>query len=646
MPQLASWCRKSGVVLVLLLAGSFAFAQSVSAGHWTSGLVTLNEGWLSHSGDDPAWAQPSFDDSQWKQVNLQDLGGAPPGWQWFRIHITLAPGHPHEHLLVAGGEGVYAAYINGEQVDDARLLPWYLLKRPVEKIIPLPDDQDHLVIALRTKADPAYSMWMLPLFLTVAVGTPDVIDNERAAMESQRLYAAIPSIAINLVLILAAIGAFALFRSQRAHREYLWLGLYLLLLGLSNGLLFGATTGLIPIAWNTLFADPLIYFFTIAQIEFTFSFAGRRVGRFWRAYEGLLLLMFVLIPFEFTGALSNAVYVALEAIIILPAALLLPVLLFIWYRRGNHEAGWLILPSLLPAAAEALFDLGTVSIDLGWRRTEFLANPIALGPVSLQTGDIGDLLFVLAIGIVMFFRFTRVSNEQSRVAAELDAAREVQQRLVPSQLPPTPGYTIEAAYFPAQEVGGDFYQVFMQREGTHLIVVGDVSGKGLKAAMTGTLAIGALSTLAAQGLGPGAILSKLNRQLVQTRDEGFVTCVCIRVTLDGGLTIANAGHLPPYCNGEEMDVPADLPLGVFADHDYSESVFLMNAGDRLTLLSDGVPEARDPHGVLFGFERTRTISTQPAAEISAEAQRFGQEDDITVLTLARVIQTVPSESLA
>jgi serine phosphatase RsbU (regulator of sigma subunit) len=235
----------------------------------------------------------------------------------------------------------------------------------------------------------------------------------------------------------------------------------------------------------------------------------------------------------------------------------------------------------------------------------------------------------------MFFRFTRVSREQTRVAAELDAARDIQQRLVPAQLPKVKGYTIEAAYFPAQEVGGDFYQVFPQSDGAQLVVVGDVSGKGLKAAMTGTLALGALRALAAEGHGPAIVLTQLNRQQTETQDGGFITCICARVTEQGEITLANAGHLSPYRNGEEVLVASGLPLGIFRDETYQEQTFTLGHGDQLTLLSDGVLEATDAAGELFGFERTRAISGQTAAQIAAAARRFGQEDDITVLTLAR-----------
>ena len=629
--------RRIGWVFAwLCLVATAASGQANDATQWHSGTVTLNQGWREHDGDNLAWAQPGFDDSGWQTVELDDLGGAEPGWCWYRLHVKLEPGHDHVHMLIAGGVGTYELYLNGQKADGAELKSIWGVTRPTEEIFMPRDEDKDVTVALRTHAPTMYTLWHLPLFLTVAVGTPGAIENERPAMESQRFYAVMPSIAINLMLILASIGAFALHRNQRARKEYLWLGLYLFLLGLSNGLLFCAVSGMAPIAANTLLADPLIYIFTIMQIEFTFSFAGQRVGRIWRTYEIALLLMPILVLLEILGGFPNGLYVSLEAIVILPAALLLPVLLLVWYRRGNREAGWLILPSLLPAATSALFDIGTASIDSGWGRADFLANPIQVGPIPLQISDLGDFLFVLAIVVVMFFRFTKVSREQARGAAELEAAREIQQRLVPAKLPQVKGYTIEAAYFPAQEVGGDFYQVFARGDDAQLVVVGDVSGKGLKAAMTCTLALGALRALAAEGLGPAALLTRLNRQQAETQDGGFITCICALVTEQGEVTLANAGHLPPYRNGEELQVSSDLPLGISPEETYEERTFRLEPGDQLTLLSDGVLEATDVKGELFGFERTRAISAQTAESIAATALKFGQEDDITVLTLARL----------
>jgi len=632
-------CALFLLAALALLSATSSAQQAVDASRWSAGTVDLNDGWRTHAGDDPTWAQPGLDDSSWAKVNLDELGAAQTESRWFRLQVKLPHGHMHEHLLVVGGEGVYEAFVNGKAVEDAQLEPWFALKRPVEEVIPLRDDEDSFTLALRTRATRMYTIWHLPLFLTVAVGSADAIDNERISFESQRLYAAIPSILINLVVVVAGIGAFALYRSQRGHREYLWLGLYLVLLGISNGLLYSSAAGVLSLAWNNWLADPLIYLFTIVQIEFTFCFAGRKVSRLWRSYQGLLLAPFIPHVLVAMDRMSTSAYVVLEAASVLPAAILLPVLLLIWYRRGNREAGWLIVPSLLPAATSALYDLGTASIITGWSKLDFLADPLQIGPVPLQVSDLADFLFVVAIGFVMFFRFTRVSREQSRVAAELEAAREIQQRLVPAQLPEVPGYLLEAAYFPAQEVGGDFYQILEQPDGARLVVVGDVSGKGLKAAMTSTLALGALHALSREALGPAAVLTRLNRQLVETAEGGFVTCVCLRLQSGGALTLASAGHLAPYRNrkemSQEMTVDQGLPLGIVAAAAYADASIHLAPGDRLTLMSDGVVEARDARGALFGFERTQAIASRTAEAIAAEARQFGQEDDITVVTVER-----------
>jgi serine phosphatase RsbU (regulator of sigma subunit) len=268
-----------------------------------------------------------------------------------------------------------------------------------------------------------------------------------------------------------------------------------------------------------------------------------------------------------------------------------------------------------------------------------------LWQLEFQVPDLANLLFLVAIAVVLFFRFTRVSREQARTAAELDAAREIQRQLVPAKLPDVPDFRIEAAYFPAEEVGGDFYQALSQPDGATLIVIGDVSGKGLKAAMTGALTIGSLRTLAQEGLGPAELLTRLNRQIYSTQNAGFVTCLAMRIAPDRAVTLANAGHLPPYRSGKEIGLEPGLPLGIVANADYSEAMLTLGPGDTFTLLTDGVVEARNAAGELFGFERTAAISTQAAEAIAAAAREYGQEDDITVLTLNFTAASTPAVGL-
>jgi sigma-B regulation protein RsbU (phosphoserine phosphatase) len=625
-------------VSVLLVIGASASAwadTSPQATQWRSGLMELDQAWVEHDGDDLRWAVPDFDDSQWNGVNLDDLGPAQPGWHWYRQHVKLGPDHTDARLLLAGGTGTYELYLNGLRIARPRLRSFLMVGRPVEVVVPISDEGGDFQIALRTHVPRSYAAWHLPQFTNVTIGLPTAIEYERQALESQRTYGLAPSMCINVLLSLAGIGSLALYLVQRKHHEYRFLGSYLLLVGISNGLSTLQSSGLVPLSANFLIADPLIYVWIIAQIEFTYAFSARHVARPWRIYEISLLVPALIAVLTFGGRFPSDVYVLIEAAVTAPVGLLLSIQLFVWNRQGNREAGWLILPSLAPAISMALFDLGTASIYLGWRPFNFLVQSVQIGPVALQLVDVGSVIFLLSIAIVMLFRFTRISQEQAHAAAELAAAREIQRWLVPEVLPDNPNCRIEAAYLPAQEVGGDFYQVLPQRDGSVMVVVGDVSGKGLKAAMTGTLAIGALRSLATDISEPGQMLTRLNREIVRGQDGGFITCLCVKLGPDGEVLISNAGHLAPYRNGEELAVEAGLPLGLISDLKYPESRLEINGGDSLILLSDGVVEARNPNGELFGFARTRKISTCPAAEIASAAMQFGQEDDITVLKLTR-----------
>lgn len=603
------------------------------AEEWLSG---IDAGWLTHEGDDAGWAAARFDDAQWSPVRLDDMGRAEPGWRWFRIHLKLHEDHPALLLLIQGGVGTYELYANGVRVPGERILPSFAVNRPIERVFPIDPEGTDLVLALRTHVPSGYAAWHFPQFMSISLGTDGAIDAMRESMFHDRTFAAIPAIVINALILVAGLALIALYLSQRGHREYFWLGFYFVLVGISDVLWYIQQSGYIPLACNVLLADPLLFAIIIAQTRFTFAFGGRRLGPLWRVYQYLLLIPVAIGWFVWYGKVPSPTYMILEPIFLLPVAILLPILLFAWYRQGNREAGWLVLPSLLPPATMALYDLGSAAIYFGWRHFDFLVNQISIGPISLEPNDLGNLLFFLSSLIIIFFRFSRAAREQARNAAELAAAREIQQQLIPASLPSLPGFHIEAAYVPAEEVAGDFYQVIEQAGDAALVVVGDVSGKGLKAAMTGTLAIGALRALASEGIAPAELLGRLNQQICKTGNGGFITCLCIRIDRGGMVTLANAGHLPPYCAGVEIEVAPGLPMGLISETAYSETRFELPAGGMLTLLSDGVVEATNSLGELYGFERTRVISTQSAQSIAAAATAFGQEDDITVLTLKRL----------
>jgi serine phosphatase RsbU (regulator of sigma subunit) len=213
----------------------------------------------------------------------------------------------------------------------------------------------------------------------------------------------------------------------------------------------------------------------------------------------------------------------------------------------------------------------------------------------------------------------------------MESAREIQQYLIPEKLPPTPGLAIRSVYQPSREVGGDFFQVLPDpRDGSTLIVVGDVAGKGLKAGMLAALIVGSIRTAFKFTSDPGSILALLNKGL---QGRGLVTCLAMRIDCNGSVELANAGHLPPYINGKELALEGAFPLGALPAVSFPLQHFQLRAGESLLLVSDGVIEARNAQGELFGFERTAAVSTQSAESIAHAAQDFGQDDDITVLTL-------------
>jgi hypothetical protein len=241
------------------------------------------------------------------------------------------------------------------------------------------------------------------------------------------------------------------------------------------------------------------------------------------------------------------------------------------------------------------------------------------------------LAVIVSLLALLFRDQQQTAEERAILAGEMHAASAIQHMLAPEIVRTAPGVQIEVAFHPMREVGGDFFLCPVLPDGRQRLLLGDVSGKGAAAAMTAALLIGGAEERDSDS--PGRLLAHLNKVLRRTGVGGFATCLCVDVS-GGVVTLANAGHLAPYRGGQELSVQPGLPLGVTASsEDYKECSFSLEPGETLTFLSDGVVEARNSQGELFGFERTRAVSTHSAEGIATAAQRFGQEDDITVLTL-------------
>jgi hypothetical protein len=253
------------------------------------------------------------------------------------------------------------------------------------------------------------------------------------------------------------------------------------------------------------------------------------------------------------------------------------------------------------------------------------ANLKLLNTIALQTA-------AAIANSLLAAEMVEAAQARAAFAAELQAASTVQQLLLQSASTSTPGFEVDPVYLPASEVGGDFYFVSPAPDGSLTALVGDVSGKGLTAAMRVAMILGALRRETSHA--PADILSGLNNALIAQGQLGFTTACCVRIALSGEYTLTNAGHIAPYVAGRELDTPPALPLGLVPDQVYELVSGRLAPGERLVLLSDGVPEARAANGELYGFERLADLTLQPAQAIAEAARQFGQEDDITVLTLS------------
>ena len=618
------------------------FFDASSAG----GPVTINVPWRFHIGDDPQWASPDLDDSQWpllrmdKSWNVQGYRGY-SGYAWYRIRLQVPASREPLALALDRVGNSAEVYADGQPIGEmGQMQPKPDLRGRLPRttsVIPLPTAAygKTIVLAIRAwesaRSAPAFDAGSAE---PPRLGTELAIRDFHDLTIDRSLLEYLPDWAGFTVAVVIGLISLGLFLLRPRALEYAWAALYLFGEASIRGFDLYRQIVQMP-TWESAFAiDSMRAITTTCWLLLVWSFMRARAD--WLLRIGMLLT--VLMPIDALLVMSGHATIArayvVRALVLSCIGLLIFARLVLGALRGNRDAQIFLAPFLLYSAMDvvrwirgALYYAGLSNTATG---LEFYR-----GAYFTVTWDrIGFLLSYLAVGAVLVRRFTQSAQQEQRLATEMESAREVQAQLVPTEFPRISGVHIEAAYLPASEVGGDFYQVLEQDDGSALIVIGDVCGKGLKAAMTGVLAIGAVRALASQGLPPGVLLSRLNREMTGSHNGGFITCVCARVGREGTITFANAGHPPPYRNGEEIQLDASFPLGITPEIEYAETNFRLDRCDKVTFVSDGVLEARSENGGIFGFDRTREISRLSAEAIAKAAQQFGQEDDITVLTLS------------
>lgn len=610
-------------------------------------MVSLDGQWRFHPGDDAGWADPNFDDSQWPLISSTEGWGEQgyknmSGLAWYRVRIVIPEGGRPLALYVPDIDTSCQIYADGQMIGEFGGMPPHPRAYPsIPQTFRIPASVSAhahaALIAIRVWHWPVWSLYYSGgLQGGIYAGRADLIDRYSALRADHTEQRSFSVILFAVLMALAGLTALALFAFRPREQEYLWFGVaQLVAVALSA---FGILTRSFPVSITV--RDHIFTFLgTLGQLLFVgfyiYLLRARPNWFFWLAISIIGGFDLFSIWVYVTWPISVATYAALGNLASLPIVVWVDVLIIRRAIEGYPDARLVLVPQLIADLWGEGLAMGLMLFQMGWSKS----NPSNLDyvwqhpfpiPISLIVG----LLFLLAMLAILIRRFARTSLHEERMAGEFEAARTVQQVLIPDEIPEVPGFAVEAVYKPASEVGGDFFQIIPAPNGGVLAVIGDVSGKGMRAAMTVSLLVGTVRTLAHYTQCPEEILRAMNQRMLGRSQCGFTTCLVLHVEADGAGRVANAGHLPPYIDGTELEVEGGLPLGLSADSTYPESAFQLDPDRRLALMTDGVVEARNRSGELFGFERAQTIAMQSPASIASKAQAFGQQDDITVVTLS------------
>lgn len=635
------------ISLLLVISGCSASlpAQSFSLVSGREPVTSLDGLWRFHTGDNPAWADPNFDDSSWPLIRSDESWTKQgyftySGYAWYRFVVQVADGSKPAGLLlprIYTGYQVYAhgKLIGGSGSNGPTAAPAFAANPRLYRFIAGGAGPQNVLIAIRVWEYRPIVSWVGGGTLQPgsAAGDPALLAQRLEWLTTAQRQLLVNSYAYGLVATLVGLTILVLFLLHREDREYLWFSILLLAGAMDAMLNAEGFSDAYPFLLFRLTDETLIAISVVAALLFFAAVLKTRRS----------LLQWVVWVATAVSPLSVAVYYlqlapvgisySIQLFCLLPAYIWIIAALSIAFVRKDNSARLLLAPVALLYGVHIINSIARISLSLGgqqlaWGRTILLRHPF---PIELL--DVVRYIFTFALLMFLVRRFSLARQEETRMSTELAAARSVQAQLIPESAPVAPGFVVETVYLPASEVGGDFFQILPGDDGSLLIVIGDVSGKGLKAAMTVSAIVGALRGCTKRA--PTEVLGYLNNAL-HGYVTGFFTCCAALIGGDGKLTIANAGHLPPYLNGEELAVAHGLPLGIANESTYAENTWNLAASDRLTFVSDGVVESRDASGELYGFARTKSISGEPAEMIARAAQLFGQEDDITVLTVERV----------
>jgi len=641
------------VAFVALTAFLPSHAQEFDLGKDREPVTVLNGLWRFQPGDDPQWASPSYDDSKWPLIKSDEswsdqgyehLGGT----AWYRARIVVPKSEEKLAIFIPRMDDSYQVFANGVFIGGRGSMPpiarpqlipntWYLLPQTVSGQVRV------VTLAVRLWHWPHWAGYVGGGFRgNIRVGYASLIEQWANLQDEHLWWGHTVDFLFAWLYVLAGLSGIALFVFGSREREYLWFGIAQLLAAMST--VFHSYLLVHPFGMmqKEVLDTILDGSEKLAEIAFYLRLLkGRRNWLFWSLFAIWLSYSVIVEPAGLSESISMSLWVSLETLTTVPISCWIIGLLVRRAVQGLPDARLLLAPVLFQNLLFVVDGIILAAYTAGWNpgTPNFLLKLFGLSltiPFAMTLSDIASLLFLLAVLTILIHRFTRTRRDKDRLTTELEAARIVQSILVPTEIPVVPGFVFASVYRPASQVGGDFFQIIPTANEGVLVLIGDVSGKGMPAAMTVSLLVGTIRTLAHYTQRPGEILAAMNQRMLARSAGGFTTCLALLVDTSGDIAIANAGHIAPILNDGELQLQNGLPLGLAAESVYAESTFHVGLGDQLTLMTDGVVEARNNDGELFGFERTAAIASSSAETIAEAAQTFGQEDDITVVTLKRL----------
>jgi serine phosphatase RsbU (regulator of sigma subunit) len=625
-----------------------------------SGVTEVGGDWQFRPGDNPAWCGSEGQaDWQWLQVDASWGTQGYPGYSgiaWYRRKIAiwdLDADAIHYRLLIPLAEDAYEVYWNCKLIGSYGHLPphpsWYYEPLPQSFSINPPLRGMLAIRIWRAPLDAFGTDDFGGLRQPPLIGAAEVIDLAQQSSTSDLVRKQLFDYSLVLLRLFIAALCLVLWMRSRSEALFLWVAIFT-----ATPVALGSLEHLflIPFSYQLArFLNQPLYVLYSVSLWFLLLYlldldARPRLHRLTRWLAGCIFLCGALdgILALFWGSATRWMQWAdgflATGILLLETYPL--VLVAVGLRREKSASRWAVA---LAAFVLQMFHSVADMTALGQRFTHWsLYNSLidaALFEIDKVEFTPEKLTSLALFAAILFALYRHIVEQQARrnvLEQEMQSAQEIQKVLIPDTVAAIEGYALSSAFIPAHEVGGDFFQILPNPDGSATVALGDVSGKGLKAAMNVSMIVGALRAQSATISSPGAILEALNHCLIGRMSGGFATGILLRLEPDGTVVLANAGHLPPFINGREFEIESALPLGIIADISYSELRFKLAPGDELVLYTDGLLEARDESGALFGFDRLRMLfALRPSAQqASQRAVDFGQEDDVTILTLTRL----------